>query len=236
VKERLPPPIPLRKLLEPTHGVVLLGKRHEVPGYRVRTWHEHGVQFRAGVGFNKRRRSDIDLVVWHWTGGEGSPLTMAKPLERRKLGIEFAIDRAGVLYQFCDPGFVDTADAGDVNHRSVGVEIVSYGMRSWDRAWVVPKLGRDRPVSEQRIHGKPVRVAAFYPAQVRAAQALAEVLSSVLDIPRAVPRSGNGEVDGEMLSPTRIKSFQGHCGHLHVSASKLDPGTALLGKLFSRAA
>lgn len=232
--ERLPTPMPLRKLLQPLDGIILNGRRYQVPGRRVLTWHEHGVQFRVGQGFNRRRRGDIELVVWHWTGAENPPLTMAKTLERRALGVEFAIDRDayGTIYQFCDPFIVDTADAGPVNHRSVGIEVVNYGVRSWDRAWMVPARGADRVVEQQRIHGKPVSVAGFYDVQTKSARALAEVLSAVLEIPREVPLYADGTVDDHLFDDRRIENFQGHCGHLHVNKDKLDPGTRLLADLF----
>jgi hypothetical protein len=239
--ERLPPAMPLRNLLRETEGVIIGRKRYPVPGVRVLTWLEHGVQFRAGQGHNKRRIDDIDLAAWHWTGGENPPLTMAETLALRGYGIEWAIDGDGPLdgystiYQFVDPLIVNTADAGEVNGRSVGIEVVSYGVKSWDRGWQVPKRGADRRLTEQRIHGKTVQVAAFRRPQIRSARALARVISDVLEIPMRIPLLPNGKASGELFTPAQMRSFQGHCGHHNVSAKKLDCGTQLLEDLIDPA-
>lgn len=217
--------------------IIVGGERFAVGGLGgevdVLTWHDHGVQFRAGEGFNKKRNRDVTLSIFHWTGSENPPLTMVKTLRARKLGVEFAIDRDGCVYQFADPIEVDTADAGPVNARSVGIEIVNYGVRSWDRAWLAPKLGKDRVPSAQRIHGRYVTVAGFYPAQVAAACALADTLSRcpLLRIARAVPVGEDGRVTPTALAPAELAAFSGHIGHLHVTKSKLDPGLELIADI-----
>ena len=176
----------------------------------VLTWHDHGISFAAGQGFNKKRKQKIDLAVWHWTGGEQEPPAMADVLKARGYGVEFAIARTGVIYQFCDPLEVDTADAAGVNPRSVGTEIVSYGMRSTVEGWKPPKAGLGRPVRKLRIHGVPVEVAAFHPEQLAAARALADGLSRALGIPRKVPITAAGLVTATHLSPAELAAFKGH--------------------------
>jgi hypothetical protein len=195
----------------------------------VSTWHEHGIEFIAGQGHNKRRLQDIDLVVWHTTGGEGRPSTMAATLTRRKLGIEFAIDRNGLIWQFCDPLAVDTADAGAVNPRSVGVEIVNYLYRR--KRSDIPRSGRNRPIYETAIRGRPIKLAHCTPAQISASIALAESLSTGLRIPRLVPMDGDFFVSQRTLEPGEIESFTGHLGHFHLSKNKIDPGFDVLEAL-----
>lgn len=192
-------------------------------------------EFRAGDGYNKRRRSVIDSCVWHWTGGEGEPDRVAETLRKRKLGVEFAISRVGAIWQFCDPLEVDTADAGVMNARSVGVEIVCYGYAaSWQapgrvlRVPVVPALGRDRERYVDTVHGKPVETAWFYPAQLRAAATLARTLSAALHIPRVVPREQGGGVLRRAMLPLELRAFAGHLGHYQITAEKRDPGSRLL--------
>lgn len=232
--------------MTPASDIIIDGQRfhvgiagHESP--RVLTWHDHGVEFRAGEGFNKRRRSTIDLCVWHWSGGENEPLTMVRTLRKRKLGIEFAIGSTGVVYQFCDPMRVDTADAGPVNARSVGVEVINYGVRSFSReddafragGLLIPKRGVGRTRSEHTIHGRRHTVASFYPAQIAAAQALADALSRALPIPPQVPLddSRNWVID-HALSADALGAFSGHVGHYHVSKRKLDPGPQFMRELW----
>lgn len=205
-----------------------LGVHDEVPPI-VLTWHDHGISFAPGQGFNKKRKKKIDLAVWHWTGGEGEPPQVAETLKTRGYGVEFAIARTGVIYQFVDPLEVDTADAGGVNARSVGTEIVSYGFKRPDVA--IPRGGMNRLQRERRIHGERVTVADFYPAQLTAARALADGLSRGLGIPRRVPMSAEGAVLARQIPTTDLARFTGHVGHYHLTHEKYDPGPDLLGEL-----
>lgn len=187
-------------------------------------------EFKAGDGYNKERVHDIDLCVWHWTGGEAEPDRMAETLRRRKLGVEFAISRHGAIFQFCDPLWVDTADAGSVNHRSVGVEIINYGFRRWWKGYTAPRIARDRQLYQATTHGRTVKTAHFYEAQTSAALALADALHAGLGVPRRVPPL---EVDS-VYEPALLRDesrFQGHVGHYHVSKKKRDPGPALIEAL-----
>jgi len=190
-------------------------------------------EFRAGDGYNKKRVKRIDCCVWHWTGGENEPDVVAEVLRTRKLGVEFAIGRTGAVWQFCDPAVVDTADAGPLNSRSVGVEVTCYGFAgSWKfdpvralRVPVVPKLGKDRELYAALTHGRSVQTAKLYPAQMVACLALADALSAALDIPRRVP-----PVEATTVLPG-VGAFQGHLGHFHVSAEKRDPGPWFVDQL-----
>jgi N-acetyl-anhydromuramyl-L-alanine amidase AmpD len=204
---------------------------------RVLTWIEHRVRFKAGQGANKERKRAINLCVWHWTGGENEPLVMVETLKARELGIEFAISRIGEIYQFCDPLLVDTADAGSVNPRSVGVEIVNFGMTRPTPGWTIPKRGADRGLREVFIHGVVCQTAEFYPAQIRAAMHLADALSRALPIRRKVPMSlqDPGAVLAKVMTPDTLSAFSGHVGHYHLTRDKCDPGPrfmAELGRLF----
>lgn len=194
-------------------------------------------EFKAGDGYNKGRTKPVDLCVWHWTGGEAEPDRVAETLRKRKLGIEFAIGRTGAIYQFCDPAEVDTADAGIVNSRSVGVEITCYGYAAsvFDplRALKVPRvppLGRDRETYVAETHGRKVKTAKFYTPQINAALGLADAISAALGIPRQVPPE---EEDGEfanVLWPSEMR-FRGHCGHYHITRKKRDPGPWFMDEL-----
>lgn len=200
----------------------------------VRRWNDGQLpkvpEFHAGDGYNKRRVQPIDLMVWHWTGGEQDPIAMAEVLRARKLGVEFSVSRSGTIYQFCDPQEVDTADAGYVNSRSIGCEIVCYGYRSvWDlrHAFGVPKLGQDREMYSAVTHGKQVETAKFYPVQVHAALALAEVVSAAIPtVRRQVPSPA-----ANMMTPAQIFTFSGHIGHFHLTDKKRDCGPYLIDQL-----
>jgi hypothetical protein len=201
---------------------------------RVLTWKDHHIEFKPGQGFNKARTQRLDLAVWHWTGGEQEPLQMVETLRARGLGVEFATSRIGEVFQFADPLRVDTADAAGVNARSVGIEIVSYGMVPQPQAdWLPPLKGRDRAQRTTRIHDVPCTVADFYPAQLRAAMHLADALSRSLGIPRAVPLTPAADaVLARKLLPSALLSFAGHIGHYHVTRDKCDPGPAFIDELW----
>jgi hypothetical protein len=233
----LVPPVP-PTITAGKHDIIIGGKRIALgvrgqPPPTVLTWHEHGISFAPGQGFNRVRkpRARIDLAVWHWTGGEGEPAQVAQTLQTRGYGVEFAISTQGVIWQFVDPLEVDTADAGGVNARSVGTEIVSYGMRSPAIGWRLPTGGAARAIHDERLHGVRVRVASFHAAQLSAARALADGLSRGLGIPRAVPVSADGAVLARAMTAVVLARFSGHVGHYHLTALKCDPGTEFMGGL-----
>lgn len=212
----------------------LPGEGTHIPVY---TWLDRRVrvpEFKPGDGFNKKRRTDIRMGVWHWTGGEGNPLVMAETLRKRKLGIEFAIDgRTGILFQFCDPSKVDTADAGYLNKPSYGVELVSYGYRAplKGRHILIPKAGRDRGQEDVEYRGKMRRIALFRQPQIVTAVTLACLMSRALKIAPRVLEGEDGDVELGLVSPHRMSTFSGNVGHYMIDEDKLDPGPTLMRAL-----
>jgi hypothetical protein len=235
-------------------GIIVEGRAYPVihpvtkQPIRVRAWTDppgegpRVPEFRVGDGYNKKRAKwPVDLFVWHWTGGEAEPERVAETLRQRKFGVEFAIGRYGSIYQFCDPAYVDTADAGFANSRSVGCEVVNYGYRSWTydpvRAIklgpVIPKLGLDRPTYPASIHNRKLPpLARFYQEQIHSAVALAEAFSSAVpSVSRKVPV----DVSGKLTTAVHdIAAWSGHLGHYHLTERKLDPGLDLLEALRQR--
>jgi hypothetical protein len=213
--------------------------QHPIPVFGVA---DHGIRFRPGDGYNKPRREDIDLGVFHWTGSENSVERMAETLRKRKLGIEYAISPYGSLYQFCDMMEVNTADAGIANGRSWGVEIVNAGVRRMNTLWREPRYRAvqmgPRTSSIQTIHGKELCVWDFYPAQVMTALALNKLIAdAVPTYPETVHRHG-GVLDIKALAKPRtegghggVYDIQGAVGHFHVSRKKIDAGRVLMDEL-----
>lgn len=209
------------------HAVIIGGIEYPC-GAEVSTWHDHGLEFHAGKGARKRTQVP-DLLVLHVTGGEGAPPQVYTTLVRRELGIEFVIDIEGVIWQFCDPLLIDTFDAGPINRRSIGVEIVNYGYRADPKT--VPLKGRARPLYDTIIHGRKIKMARSNPAQLAALVALADTLSLALNIPRRLPRNAAGDVHTRLMGPAEVYAFRGVLGHLHVSGAKVDPGTDVFDAL-----
>lgn len=210
-------------------GLVLGGT--EIPCKAdVRNWTEHGLEVRDGHGA-RRRRSKIDLAVLHWTGAEGAPSRVFRTLERRELGVEFCIGRDGVVWQFADPLELDTFDAGWVNRRSLGIEIVNAGWRK--TATALRRKNLDRCIYTDRIHGRKIDMADFLPPQT---MAVVHLLDAVIDsgktsIKRAIPRTDAGGLVKRRMSRKELSTFAGVIGHFHVSRRKIDPGTRIFGTL-----
>lgn len=212
-------------------GLIIGGK--VVPCARpVFNWHDHGMQFVPGDGARKRvPKTEIDLMVWHWTGGQGTMEQLFAVLGHRDppLGVEFGIDRDGDIYQFADPVLVDTYDAGSYNPRSVGVEVVNYGFMG-DPKKAPPAKDRDRGTYTMVQNGRPRTFARFYAPQIEAAVALGTAVSyAIPTIPRCIPTNAAGILYPDTMKSSQLRKYKGHLGHFHLTTKKSDPGADLLG-------
>lgn len=196
-----------------------------------------------------RKRADVvDQLVGHWTGGEATTRSYdddgprvvhgmkARTRDGRPLnvGIAFVIGACGAddleapVWQTADPGRVATVHVGrgEVNARSIGVEVVSAGMPG--RTDV-----RERPRVRVPLLGKITEVLRFYPGQLRAWRRLAETLASLdgrggIRIPRHVPE----RLGARRLTLREIRRWQGALEHLHVpGTTKRDAGGLLVDAL-----
>jgi hypothetical protein len=197
-------------------------------------WHDHGMEFVPGDGARRRiSKTEIDLFIWHWTGGQGTMEALYRVLDGRELGVEFGIDREGDIYQFADPVLVDTFDAGPYNPRSVGCEITNYGFMGNPRD-PIPTRERDRGTYTMVMNGRARTFARFYPEQIKSGIALGLAVSDAIPtIPKIVPTSQNGVLFPNAIKASRLKTFKGHLGHFHLTTNKSDPGADLLGGFLS---
>ena len=208
---------------------IIVGDIHIPCAAPVLTWHDHGLTFKSGAGARRRHpKQKIDLIVLHWTGGEGTAKQIYRTLTSRALGTEFVIDHEGLIWQFADPARIDTFDAGPVNPRSVGIEIANYGYRH-GRA---PGRGRIRPKYTALLNAKPRTFAGFFPGQMRSAVALCDALRKPFKlVERRIPRNGNGDLLLRAMTKTELADYRGVLGHFHVSRRKSDPGTEIFEAL-----
>lgn len=198
-------------------------------------WTQHGMEVKPGKGARKRdvKKTQIDLFVLHWSGGEGSARTLFTVLNKRELGIEFYLDDEGNIYQFCDPILVDTFDAGAVNPRSIGIEIKSYGFRT--KAADIPSAGRSRVVREETINNSKIRAAQFTEKQLIALEALIKAVCEAMpSIPMQIPVGADGKPTNKIMTPKQLREYKGLIGHYHISSKKFDPGLHVFEWLQSR--
>lgn len=201
------------------------------------------------------RSGAIGLLCWHWTAGEAGlasydddgPRVVAAMQARRsedgtrplRVSVGFVVGACGEhdalapLWQTMDLGASTGIHAGRVfNRRSIGVEVVSAGISG------TPLDTRHRPSRVAYVAGRRVKLAAFYPGQMRTMALLAAALSSSdLDTPlgralRAarieilpqVPARG-GELYLGRMTQRQARTWRGGVEHLHSpSTTKVDAG------------
>lgn len=200
-----------------TQGHVIAGGRAIPCGARVEGVGTHGMAF---PGLPTRKRTD--LIVLHWTGGEGGAAQVYRTLRERSLSVHFVIDQLGVITQHCDADAF-AAHAKGMNDRSVGVEIVN-------RADANPRGTPPRTLLRERINGRDVTYTAYLPAQVRAAIMLCLALCEAYGLPFDVPRiAPGGDVIARSATEPEFQAFRGIVGHFwRTYAGKSDCGLGLL--------
>ena len=202
--------------------LIVRGEKLPVP-FPVVTWEEPGgLSFYGRKGWTKRRDPSgkgVNLFVLHWDGCTSASQCFHVLLERG-LSVHLMLDGDGTVYQALDLAEARGWHAGDVNERSVGVEIQNP-VRPHRNKWQSPPRSL---VVGPGVHGDPsYEHLDFYDIQKRRVVELAEVLCARFGIPRELPVSAGGDV----LRTLAPSSFRGVCGHYHVSASKPDPGLTL---------
>ena len=241
--------------------ILVLGRRFLLPdGAKVRTFDDpDGVDVQAEARWEGcphpvvlPRRSDpktlqavakaVDMVVLHGDLTTDPRMTV-RMLARHGLSTHFVINWDGHIDQLADVA-MRTAHAGDVNDRSVGIDLNGPNLNlarepgrnaekgeldAWraDRARALAwerKHGLKRPVVQGSINGVTVRAYGYTDAQYRALAALLKVLCAVLPrIKPDAPRDAKGQVvRGRVAEPTPA----GILAHWHLSPSRWDPGPA----------
>jgi N-acetyl-anhydromuramyl-L-alanine amidase AmpD len=186
-----------------SNAILIDGHPHYV-GREVRVWTETGLAFPA-LG----KRTETRAVVVHHTGGEGDAKQVHRVLKERGLSVQFFIDHLGIIHQFADAS-ARANHAGNANGWSCGIEIQN-------RANANPtQRGIKREVVIERIHGKEAKRTTLLPEQVTSAIALVEVLCKAYGLPMEVPLAG-ADVASTVVP-----------GHLHLKATKIDPGLVVL--------
>jgi N-acetyl-anhydromuramyl-L-alanine amidase AmpD len=196
----------------------------------VSDWTEHGLQFTGARSEknNAKRERKPDLIVVHWTGGEGGHRQVFNTLATRKLGVHLFIDYRGIVYQFADLWTVRCAHAGRANDRSIGIEIQNRGIGKMH-----PKFPRGSMV--MRGHGRKYDGLTMTSDQLDALEEVAGLICASMDIPFKVPtnKEGTGPLL-DYLTPQQQRTHKGIAGHIHFS-SKVCPGQQVLEELWTTA-
>lgn len=202
--------------------LIVAGERVPVP-FPVVTWDEPGgLSFYGQPGWTRRRDptgKGVNLFVLHWDGCTSSHQCFHVLLERG-LSVHLMLDGDGTVYQALDLAEARAWHAGDVNERSVGIEIQNP-VRVHRNRWQTPPRA---VVREPGVNGDGQQEHLdFYDVQQRRVVELAEVLCTRFGIPRELPCDDRGDV----LRTLAPAGFRGVCGHYHVAKQKPDPGLTL---------
>lgn len=211
--------------------LIVGGEELPAPGCRVVTWKDpDGMGFQGQGGWRPRQRgAAVDLLVLHHDGCRSSRQCFDVLLQRG-LSVHLMLDRDGTIYQALDLREAHAFHAGEVNGRSVGVEICN------PEAVERNDPQRPRPVVALEVtnagsSGARRLVLGFYEEQVAATVALARAITAIFGFPSRLPQATSptstaGVTRG--VDPRLVANrFTGTCGHYHVTDAKVDPGVSL---------
>jgi hypothetical protein len=208
----------------------------------------------------RKREGTLNILTGHWTAGEAGVkdimddgrrvvrvmkrrASRKRPDRRLKVSVSFVIgacapdDEYAPCWQTIDLGlgWAGThVGRGEVNCRSIGVEVVSAGLDGQANV-------RDREEVPVDFLGKTRHPLAFYPGQlntwVRLADALSgECLPADIEIPRQVPCTLNNELKlvpmMDRFTRKEQRDWAGAMEHYCMdNTNKVDAGTLLLQAL-----
>lgn len=184
------------------------------------------LEFRLGRDGVRVRTQPIDLIVLHWTAGEGDATSCYNVLRRRKtakapkgLSVQFYSNYTGELTQYCDLDLV-ALHAGTVNGRSIGIEMQNKG---------VPPMSKKFPRGQYltTLKGRKRSLLMFNNYQIDTLLLWLDHMCGLLKIPRKLPRV-KGAVPTTTMTPAQVRAHKGVIFHYMLSGEKIDPGTQLI--------
>jgi peptidoglycan hydrolase-like protein with peptidoglycan-binding domain len=187
-------------------------------------WSERGGQeARQGSYYDYSGRPERKprLFVNHWDVCLSSTQCQ-KVLDKRGISVHFLIDNDGTIYQTLDLQHA-AFHAGNVNRKSVGVEISNAYYPKYQSTYVKRGFG-ERPVIEDGwVHGNKLDpFLGFYPVQLEALKALWASVNKALDIPLQTPLSQFGTTSKHYEQDAAYGKYSGFVSHYHVSKKKID--------------
>jgi hypothetical protein len=226
-------------------------EEYKLEDIEVRDWTETGLELTWDEGGVREQPDTPNLIVYHWTGGEGSAKTVHNTLRKREtrdgrgLSCHLYIDYAGVVWQYCDLDTI-TRHASTVNGRSLGIEMQNRAF-PYKNKETEKKVAKRAPrgLFRREMMGRNVSILNFSGEQMVTMKTLTHILCDAFDIPKVMPGdeakvdAADESVDEGFVLTDRLpahawSTFRGVCGHYHVhrKGTKLDPGPQVFDELW----
>lgn len=177
-----------------------------------------------------KRSKRPNLIVLHYDVTFNARSTH-KVLQKRGYSSHFCVNHDGHVYQFADPEFEVTYHAGNVNNRSIGIDLNNPADPKYAEQDASKRRGKQRDVVTQRVHGAKVSRLSYFPEQLNSLRMLLRLLNEHIGIPLVYPTHANGKPIYGVYDEAR--SFSGVVGHYHLTKQKTDPAPLDWIELFS---
>ena len=145
-----------------------------------------------------------------------------KVLDKRGISVHFLIDNDGTIYQTLDLQHA-AFHAGNVNRKSVGVEITNAYYPKYQSTYVRKGFGERPLVEGARVHHNELDpFLGFYPVQLQALQALWQAIHNACDVPLKTPLNQFGKTSTVYEQTWTYGKERGFVSHYHVNKKKID--------------
>ncbi len=191
---------------------------------KVVLWSERGgLAARSGTyyDYSGRPKRDIKLFVNHWDVCLSSTQCQ-DVLDKNGISVHFLIDNDGTIFQTVDLQHA-AWHAGNVNRKSVGVEITNAYYTRYQDTYVRNGFGERPVVDDAWVHGSKLEpFLGFYPEQIKALQALWEAVHKAANVPYETPLNQFDKTSTGYEQAWTYGSERGFVSHYHVDKRKID--------------
>jgi hypothetical protein len=191
---------------------------------KVVLWSERGgLAARPGTyyDYSGRPKRDIKLFVNHWDVCLSSTQCQ-DVLDKNGISVHFLIDNDGTIFQTVDLQHA-AWHAGNVNRKSVGVEITNAYYTRYQDTYVRNGFGERPVVDDAWVHGSKLEpFLGFYPEQIKALQALWEAVHKAANVPYETPLNQFDKTSTGYEQAWTYGSERGFVSHYHVDKRKID--------------
>ena len=179
-----------------------------------------GLKMRKGYKRHIGKRK-ITNFVNHWDVCLNSR-SCQSILDKRGISVHFLIDNDGTIYQTLALQHA-AFHAGNVNRKSVGVEITNAYYPKYQSTYVRKGFGERPLVEGARVHFSALDpFLGFYPVQIDALKALWSAVHSACDVPLETPLNQFGKTSTVYEQKWTYGKERGFVSHYHVNKKKID--------------